>query len=44
MTSRLTPRDIIIAILIGLGQWLQLLGALARGIWERIWRPDIFSR
>jgi len=30
MTTRLTLRDIIIAILIGLGQWLQLLGALAR--------------
>jgi len=30
MTSRLTPRDIIIAILIGLGQWVQLLGALVR--------------
>jgi len=30
MTSRLTPRDILIAILIGLGQWVQLLGALVR--------------
>jgi len=30
MTSRLTPRDIIIAVLIALGQWLQLLGALVR--------------
>jgi len=44
MTTRLTPKDIIIAILIGLGQWLQLLGALVRGRWEGIWRPDTFSR
>jgi len=30
----LTLRDIIIiAILIGLGQWVQLPGALVRGIW-----------
>jgi len=44
MTSRLTPKDIIIAILIGLCQWVQLLGALARRIWGGIWRPDTFSR
>ena len=35
MTTRLTPKDIIVAILIGLGQWLQLLGALVRR--ERAW-------
>jgi len=44
MTTRLTLRDIIIAMLIALGQWVQLLGALARRIWEGIWRPDTFSR
>jgi len=30
MTTRLTPKQIIIAILIGLGQLVQFVGALVR--------------
>jgi len=36
MTTRLTPKDIIIAILIGLGELVQFLGVVLRGMWEEV--------